>query len=1238
LFKKIFFILYLQLSYEITMRQTYASIYKIKWRIPYNLKRANSLYMKKLIPIFLLFLYSCNQGNDKQQKVYRVNENNARTSIAFPKKVMAPKVLLVDNSKLNTVAAGKPQIINTNTNIFSGESSKNIITGKPEICIPGKDSFLLPKITSAVGRTFLAGIPQIVTAKDMVSKDHNPANFSTYGKLQGLMNGTVRCILSDKIGNVWIGTYGGLSRFDGKNFTNFTQNEGLPNNTIFSLLEAKNGNIWIGTNGGLVCYDGKIFTTFTKKEGLPNEAVLSLLQDKNGNLWIGTYGGGACIYDGKKFIGYSTKQGLANNTVFSMLEDKNGRIWLGTDGGGVSIFDGISFTNYTVKEGLVNNAVYSILEDDNGFIWLGTYGGLCKYDGKSFTVFSLKQYISSEVVFSLLKDKNGNIWMGTSNGGAIRYDGKLFTKFEENEGLVSNSVLSMSEDKYANIWLGTYGGGICRYDGKSFSSFMEKEGLPNSNVFSIMQDKSENIWLGTNGGGATFYNGKSFVTYTTKEGLPSNVVYSILEDKEGNIWLGTDGGGVSRYDGKYFTNFSKKEGLSNSAIFSILQDKKGNIWFGSYGDGVHMYDGKSLTSYTEEQGLANNTVFSMLEDKKGRIWIGTFGGVSCYDGKSFANFTMAEGLPNNTVFSLLEDKKGNIWLGTDGGGVSCYDGKSFTNINEKEGLVHNSVLSIVEEKNGDILFGTGLGLSKLKNKKFPLLLAKIKNNSLKEDEIFFKNFTYSDGFLGIGCNRNAMLEAKDGSIWTGTNDRLIVYHPKGELTDTIAPYIQLTNIELFNEKIDWTTLNEKKDTSILLGNGVKISNFNFDGLSRWCNLPEHLSLAYNNNYITFNFIGITQMQSNKVKYQYLLEGIDENWSAINNRTDAPYGNLPQGTYTFKVKAMNSEGFWSNELHYTFTIRPPWWKTWWFRSVSTLIVICFIGMYIKNRERKLVKQKQILEETVIERTVEIVAQKDVIEKQKQLVEKKHKEITDSINYAERIQRSFLATKNLLDENLNDHFVFFKPKDVVSGDFYWATKLVNGNFVLVIADSTGHGVPGAIMSLLNITSLEKAIEKNSNPADILNDTRKTIIERLKKDGSIEGGMDGMDCILISFDFNKNRLTYAAANNAIWIVRQNELLEFKSDKMPVARHERDNIQFSEYIIELLKGDVIYTFTDGMSDQFGGPKGKKFMHKQLKQLFISIAHLPMSEQKEMLANALNDWKGDLAQVDDVCIIGVRI
>lgn len=303
-------------------------------------------------------------------------------------------------------------------------------------------------------------------------------------------------------------------------------------------------------------------------------------------------------------------------------------------------------------------------------------------------------------------------------------------------------------------------------------------------------------------------------------------------------------------------------------------------------------------------------------------------------------------------------------------------------------------------------------------------------------------------------------------------------------------------------------------------------------------------------------------------------------------------------------------------------------------IGGLILVIIFAVFMFNRFKLTQKQKGI-----IERQKEVVEeQKKVVEHQKDIVEEKHKEITDSINYAERIQCSFLATDEMLSNNLGEYFVLFKPKDVVSGDFYWAGKLNNGNFAYCCADSTGHGVPGAIMSILNVSSLEKAIESESEPHLILNKTREIIIDRLKKDGSSEGGKDGMDCSLLSLDPTRSRLIFAAANNPVIIIRGDEIVEFRGDKMPVGKHNKDQETFSLHEFELKKGDMIYTLTDGFPDQFGGLSNKKYMIKNLRNLFRKIAYLPTSEQKALLDNEFEIWRGDIEQIDDMCIMGVRV
>lgn len=304
----------------------------------------------------------------------------------------------------------------------------------------------------------------------------------------------------------------------------------------------------------------------------------------------------------------------------------------------------------------------------------------------------------------------------------------------------------------------------------------------------------------------------------------------------------------------------------------------------------------------------------------------------------------------------------------------------------------------------------------------------------------------------------------------------------------------------------------------------------------------------------------------------------------------------------------------------------------------------LGHALLKMRVSLAENEHDLEQKVIERTEEVTRQKSVIENKNEELSELYKQVTDSIHYAKRIQYSLLASEKLLKENLKNYFLFFKPKDVVSGDFYWGIKNINSkgveNFLLVTADSTGHGVPGSIMSILNISCLNESItsDKFVEPADILNATRKKIIRQLSNDGSLTGGKDGMDCSIIALELKNKMLVYSAANNPIWIVRDKTLIALAADRMPVGKHDKDHVLFNQHEFKLKDGDLVYTLTDGFPDQFGGPKGKKFKYKQLQELLISISNETMEIQNQLLNEVFESWKGDLEQVDDVLIIGVKI
>ena len=895
--------------------------------------------MKGCLATFIILFISCNQHDENSKTRYfgpKVDE--ARGYIVPADSMAEPMVYAIDESKLVTTRAGQPIRKPIKSNVHLAGKPKVVIAGIPRICTPGQDSFLLPTPIPVTTKSIIAGIPEVIIAKAPSVKDQNPENFSSFDKLQGLKSGSVRDILQDHFGNIWFATQsGGVCRYDGKDFSHLTSEDGLVSNAVYSILEDKTGNLWFATHSGICRYNGKTFEHLTTVEGLPEDFVTSILEDEDGNIWISTSESGLCKFDGKTLTTYTIREGLPSNALTSLAMDQSGNIWIGTDGGGVCKFDGNSFYHFTTGEGLPDNWITSILEDKAGNMWFGTWDlGLTRYDGHSFTHFTTIEGLLSNNVISMLEDQSGDLWIGSYGAGVSRFDGDTFTQFTKEEGLTDNFIVSLFEDRSGNLWLGTDLAGVNRYNGKTFTFLRQSDGLGNIDVSDILQDHRGNIWFGCFGDGL-YKLGNNASTHITLTPQTDNIVRNLVQDQSGNIWIGTNGSGAIRYDGTSFTYFKTTPGLSENSVMCSLNDHNGNLWFGTLNGGVSMYDGKSMTLYTTTEGLSNNTVRSILEDHEGNLWLGTRGGgVDKYDGKAFTHYTTSGGLSGNNIISMLEDHNGHLWLCTEGG-VSRYDGKSFTHFTTAEGLPTNIVLSILEDQFGNLWFGTNLGISVLTADKLAELNEKISTGNFKEHDVYFKHYSYEDGFLGTGCNQDALFEDQSGTIWIGALNKLTAYHPPKdkETPDTSRPNIQMTAILLYNEAVDWTMLAQHADTTLTLGNSVKLKDFNFDSTSNWYNLPLDLTLAHNNNFVTFNFIGITMNQSSKVQYQYKLDGLEASWSSLSLRNEATYGNLPHGHYTFKVKAMDSSGNWSDQYQYTFTIRPPWWLTWWAYLLYTL---------------------------------------------------------------------------------------------------------------------------------------------------------------------------------------------------------------------------------------------------------------------------------------------------------------
>lgn len=1085
--------------------------------------------------------------------------------------------------------------------------------------------------------------PEPVKAGDLRGTGTARENIQYLDVEQGLASSNVNAIVEDKYGFIWFGLSNGLTRYDGNYLYNYTTENGLISNNIQELVIDSEQNMWIVTPKGIMKFDGEKFEIYTMQNGIPALPATELIEDEAGNMWF--ISDGVVKYDGKTFFHYSTKNGLRTNEISMLGLDASGQLFIGYYANWVDFLKNDTLRRFNegvpIFHQIGSNINMESMVDKDGHFWLVNYNAtISKFIRDSLVVryntshISLPHYSLDEI----LQDSKGNMWFGSVEAGILKLENdSTFKSYTTVQGLNTNFVTELFEDSKGNIWVGTLGGGVNKIVPSSFRFYDQADGFSAKTSYTMHLDQHGNLMNGTWADGLYSFDGENI--YKHREHLGELIIFSVDEDYFGNLVVGMHQHGTfylspSANDTILYDSLQNWMWIPGFRFFGIRDsqvDNDGNLWL--FDDTYGIYEFKlsadktryeTIEHFTIESGLVTGTILNSGKQKNGAIWI-TDGknGASKIQNGSITHYTTQNGLPSNNVHSFYVDSKDRVWFGTLEG-IAIYDGTSFTRIQKSDGLSSNSCRSMIEDRLGRFWVGTYNGLNLLEP------------DPSKSCGYAISSFATQDGLRSTEFIANCTVLDSANALWWGTRNGIIKLDLNQFELSQGVPEVRLTSINLMNQHVNYRALEDAMEshTDFYLKDSTTLLNeVLFDSVVPYFNYPAGLVLPYNIHTITFSFSSLTGVASNQIRYRYRLVGFQHDWSQESASNEAKFSNLPAGEYTFEVQAGIHNKEWGPAASYHFVITPPFWQTWWFRILALAAFLGLLYLIIRWRNRALLERQQQLENTVKERTQEI-------QEQKTLIEEKQIEILDSINYAKRIQRALLASDDMMRANLSDYFVFFQPKDIVSGDFYWSTVLAGGQFVLVTADSTGHGVPGAIMSMLNISCLEKAIESEraSEPKDILNFTRRKIIETLSKDGSPEGGKDGMDCSLIRFDFDQQQLCYAAANNGIWIYRNGDLMEFAPDKMPVGKHVRDSLDFTQKTVDLQKGDIIYTFTDGLPDQFGGDKGKKFKYKTLKQLLIQNASLPMQQQAQKLEEAFIYWKGDLEQVDDICVIGVRI
>lgn len=512
--------------------------------------------------------------------------------------------------------------------------------------------------------------------------------------------------------------------------------------------------------------------------------------------------------------------------------------------------------------------------------------------------------------------------------------------------------------------------------------------------------------------------------------------------------------------------------------------------------------------------------------------------------------------------------------------------------------------------------------------------------------------------------------------WVNSARKWNLYTPEKQLSPEVVDYLGLfdrVNDIFINSNNDIYLVNDYSQIVKIKASGVESSDIKLpfylkqvtDGRGTKLDI-NNIKLSYSNNSIKVRLIAPSYVRERAAEYQYLVEGLSSNWSEWTDNPNIELPFIPNGKYKLKIKARDVLGNESEIYTLPFKINPPFWKNPWVVIPFIILLIFLFFQFMKYRERQLQKEKEVLEEKVKERTKtieeqkevlkaqrdelaqsnqeilqqkeEIEAQRDEIEAQNDYITKQNQEMTQSIEYARRIQTAVMPNKEKVNSILPEHFILFKPRDIVSGDFYWMSKR-DGKIIVAAADCTGHGVPGAFMSMLGISFLNEIVNvKNETKPDvILNNLRDSIKSTLSQTGKEGESKDGMDIALCAIDMQAKTIEFAGAYNPLYLIRNGELIEIKADKMPVGIHLTEKDSFTLNTIEFKKDDCIYIFSDGYVSQFGGEYDRKYMAKPFKKMLSIIADKPMDKQFEIIDKEFEDWRGYHPQVDDILVIGVK-
>jgi signal transduction histidine kinase/ligand-binding sensor domain-containing protein/CheY-like chemotaxis protein len=755
-----------------------------------------------------------------------------------------------------------------------------------------------------------------------------------------LKNRSIQCVLEDHQGNLWIGTYSGLNKYNKEDSTllsyYYDENDprSLSNNRIRCLFEDSRKNIWIGTEYGLNLY---------------NPVTSSFIRYKH-----------------SEFPG-----SIVGNNIWSIIEDKKRRLWIGAAQAGLDIFmsepdrpeDG-----YFVH--IMKGSINSLLADNNNTLWIGRGGG------EGLNIIKLNGLESLKEVNSYHYEHSPDI----------------------SKSLSDNSIYCLYQDRFNDVWIGTYGGGVNYFSPKAKKFFnitviADRSKSISSNLVNTFYEEDKFLWIGTEmglnrlnkrtGKVAHFYHDENDIS-----SIGANAIYSITKDKRDNLWIGSWNGGLSlfNYVTETFTNFKpgKKDGsISNANVFSICEDSRGNLWIGTIGGGLNRYDYKTgkFTYYMHNEkdagSLYHDAVNNIVETSNGRLYISVYQALELYDydNDKFIHFIHDEQdtttISAGNILSIFEDSKKNVWIATNMGlNLMNENENTFRHYTASDGLPSNTIQGILEDSNGNLWISTNNGLAVFKDAVYRPV---------------YQEFRVYDKYDGLPSNEfiiRAAHKNKEGKMYFGTSLGYTSFYPDSIKDNKKGVPVVITDFTLLRTPEDKTKIPGKPSKEI--------------------NRIKEIKLSHRQSDFLIKFTALNYLNSEKNQYKYRLDGYEENWHIAGNKRTATYTNIQPGRYTFLVIGSNNDGIW-NESPEKLGIRiyPPWWRTTVFNIILILFFVFIVIAVIRIRLRVLEKKKKLLEDTVKKRTQELSELNTLLENRQKKIASQNRELEIHRNHLESL---------------------------------------------------------------------------------------------------------------------------------------------------------------------------------------------------------------------------------------------